>query len=81
MSGGMSGAGEVEDRLYGLLEVGERQQAAAQAALEGMPQRRLMVSSTPSTTSPAGRKAPSTCTRSVRATARPSQRARFSTSW
>lgn len=32
----MSGAGEVEDRLYGLLEVAERQQAAAQAALEGM---------------------------------------------
>lgn len=32
----MSGAGEVEDRLYGLLEVAERQQAAAQAALEGI---------------------------------------------
>ena len=32
----MSGAGEVEDRLYGLLEVAERQQAAAQAALEGL---------------------------------------------
>jgi cell division protein FtsB len=32
----MSEAGEVEDRLYGLLEVAERQQAAAQAALEGM---------------------------------------------
>ena len=36
MSGGMSGAGEVEDRLYGLLEVAERQQAAAQAALDGL---------------------------------------------
>ena len=45
------------------------------------PQRRSIVSSTPSTTSPTGRKASSTCTRSVRATARPSQRARFSTSW
>ena len=32
----MSGAGEVEDRLYGLLEVAERQQAATQAALEGI---------------------------------------------
>ena len=32
----MSGTGEAEDRLYGLLEVAERQQAAAQAALEGM---------------------------------------------
>lgn len=32
----MSGAGEVEDRLYGLLEVAERQQTAAQAALEGI---------------------------------------------
>lgn len=32
----MSGAGEVEDRLYGLLEVAERQQAAAQTALEGL---------------------------------------------
>lgn len=32
----MSGAGEVEDRLYGLLEVAERQQGAAQAALEGL---------------------------------------------
>ena len=32
----MSGTGEVEDRLYGLLEVAERQQAAAQAALEGI---------------------------------------------
>ncbi len=32
----MSEASEVEDRLYGLLEVAERQQAAAQAALEGM---------------------------------------------
>ncbi len=32
----MSGTGEVEDRLYGLLEVAERQQAATQAALEGI---------------------------------------------
>ena len=32
----MSGTGEVEDRLYGLLEVAERQQAAVQAALDGL---------------------------------------------
>lgn len=32
----MSGAGEVEGRLYGLLEVAERQQAAVQAALDGL---------------------------------------------
>ena len=32
----MSEAGEIEDRLYGLLEVAERQQAAVQAALDGL---------------------------------------------
>src|SRR5512134_2996925 len=45
------------------------------------PQRRSIVSSMPITTSPAGKKTSSTWARSLRATARPFQRARLSTSW
>ena len=32
----MDGTAEPEDRLYGLMEVAERQQAAVQAALDGL---------------------------------------------